>query len=120
MNQFKYISVVYTPEQTPSEFWDTNKDTFWIQGPDEVETKLDTIHKELDGTQVATLEGFQDLSRNLLFFTTLQKLPIRCHFDLHVEKTFQGVDATDVDFWNLTRAQKSVLDSANPCVFFTS
>ena len=85
-----------------------------------METKLDIIHAQLDGAGDVTLQSFEELSRNLLFFTTLQKSPIRCHFDLHVQKTFKGIDATDVDFWNMTPAQNSILTSDNPCVLFTS
>ena len=52
LKPFKYISVFYTDDSADI-YLGPQKDTYWIQGPDEVETKLDEIHTQLTGNELS-------------------------------------------------------------------
>ena len=117
LKKLKFISVFYTSEDDPPDFGEKGK--FWIGGEQKVAQKLDGIHAMLSKTPLP-LEDFEMLVKNLLFFTTLEPMPIRCNYDHHVGKSFENMSAEAVDFWNLTPDQMSILYSDKKCVMFTS
>ena len=75
----------------------------WIQGPEDVPTKMSAIHNclakinkdkyepstELDGIRLRS--GFETLVKNLLFYTTLHDLPITCNLDRHISKSINSI-----------------------------
>ena len=117
LKKFKFIPVFYTSEDHRGDFGEKSK--FWIGGKRQVAEKLDGIHAMLSKTPLP-LEDFEMLVKNLLFFTTVEPIPIRCNYDHHVSKSFEKMSAEAVDFMNLTPDQMSILHSEVKCVMFTS
>ena len=123
LEKFKHISVFFTGEAYQQENNVNNK--FWMFGKEQFTTKMNEIHSELNPCPILpSKENFEELAKNLLFYTTARQLPIKCNVDKFVDKSFQGVTAEDVDFWNcfwnLTPGQMSLMHSDKRCVLFTS
>ena len=113
---FNYISVFYT-EENAGATTRPDKDKFWILGEGQVKQKMDAIHQEMTMTG-APSDSFETLAKNLLFFTTVEELPLGCRLDSIVSDRMNKIQAEDVDLWNATQDQQLILNSEEKCLLF--
>ena len=119
LQKLKYISVFYNTKDGNTFKREKNiNHKFWIFGKEQVAVKMNEIHSDLKKNDLQ--EDFELLVKNLLFYTTVQQLPIKCNFDKFVDESFQGITAEVVDFWNMTPGQMSLMQTDQKCVLYTS